>query len=147
MKKAWVCSWMHSVGLCDTFRWTERGGTICSVLGWNFQSVTVHISFSHMTKNILPLENTICFQKLKIKKIKKSEFDILTMINLTQVHGGTGWARFGCSVSDSSKNQLCYQRKYLERKESWKQLELEIFFPNIPWREIRAYIPVSEVKF
>lgn len=71
------------------------------------------------------------------------------MINLTEVHGGTGWARFGCSMGDSSKNQLCYQRKYLkrERKESWKQLELEIFFPNIPWKGIRAYIPVSEGKF
>lgn len=40
-------------------------------------TLTVNISLSHMTRNISPLESTICFQKLKIKK---SEFDILTMI-------------------------------------------------------------------
>lgn len=103
-------------------------------------TLTVNISFSHMTRNILRLENTICFQKLKIKK---SEFDILTMIILTWVHGGTGWARFGRSVSDSCQNQPRYQRKYLKReeKESWKQLELEIFFSLTSLEE--KYVPIS----
>lgn len=76
-------------------------------------------------------------------KNKKSEFDILTMIILTWVHGGTGWARFGHSVGDSCKNQPCYQRKYLKReeKESWKQLELEILFSLTSLE--KKYLPIT----